>query len=163
MTTLSNETVPTSEQEQSLSESACTERQMGRSLEQAQEEPNAVHYAPHELGRKGEAAAARFLKNQGYEILEQNWTCFAGEADIIARIENTLCFIEVKTRSQLQKGFPEEAVDARKRDRYERIAACYLKDSALCDIRVRFDVISIIVLSEHRAFLRFHTNAFGVE
>lgn len=38
MTTLSNETVPTSEQEQSLSESACTERQMGRSLEQAQEE-----------------------------------------------------------------------------------------------------------------------------
>lgn len=72
MTTLSNETVPTSEQEQSLSESACTERQMGRSLEQAQEEgvscssnseePNAVHYAPHELGRKGEAAAARFLK-----------------------------------------------------------------------------------------------------
>lgn len=173
MTTLSNETVPTSEQEQSLSESACTERQMGRSLEQAQEEgvscssnseePNAVHYAPHELGRKGEAAAARFLKNQGYEILEQNWTCFAGEADIIARIENTLCFIEVKTRSQLQKGFPEEAVDARKRDRYERIAVCYLKDSALCDIRVRFDVISILVLSEHRAFLRFHTNAFGVE
>lgn len=173
MTTLSNETVPTSEQEQSLSESACTERQMGRSLEQAQEEgvscssnseePNAVHYAPHELGRKGEAAAARFLKNQSYEILEQNWTCFAGEADIIARIENTLCFIEVKTRSQLQKGFPEEAVDARKRDRYERIAACYLKDSALCDIRVRFDVISILVLSEHRAFLRFHTNAFGVE
>ena len=89
MTTLSNETVPTSEQEQSLSESACTERQMGRSLEQAQEEgvscssnseePNAVHYAPHELGRKGEAAAARFLKNQGYEILEQNWACFAGE------------------------------------------------------------------------------------
>lgn len=100
---------------------------------------------------------------QGYEILERNWTCFAGEADIIARIGKTLCFVEVKTRSQIQKGFPEEAVGARKRDRYERIAACYLKTYDACDIRVRFDVISILVLTDHRAFLRFHTNAFGVE
>lgn len=167
------EKVSISEQEQGLSESACAKRQIGRCPEQAQEDGLSCssccdcfeppHYSPQELGRKGEEAAARFLLRQGYEILERNWTCFAGEADIIARIGKTLCFVEVKTRSQIQKGFPEEAVGARKRDRYERIAACYLKTYDACDIRVRFDVISILVLTDHRAFLRFHTNAFGVE
>lgn len=114
-----------------------------------------------ELGRKGEQAAARFLKSRGYDILETNWTCFAGEADIIARDGDTLCFVEVKTRSNSEKGFPAEAVDAKKRARYEKIAASYLKTYEACDIKVRFDVISILVLSEQRAFLRFHINAFG--
>ena len=107
------------------------------------------------LGKRGELAAARFLSRKGYEILETNWTCVAGEADIIA--------LEEDTRSNVEKGCPAEAVDAKKRDRYERIAACYLATYENCDIRVRFDVISILVLSENRAFLRFHKNAFGVE
>lgn len=115
-----------------------------------------------ELGARGELAAARFLKRRGYEILERNWTCIAGEADIIARSGNYLCFIEVKTRTGTAKGFPAEAVDSRKRDKYERIAACYLQDCNEDEVRVRFDVISIIVLSENHAFLRFHKNAFGV-
>lgn len=115
------------------------------------------------LGKRGELAAVRCLSRKGYEILETNWTCVAGEADIVALEEDTLCFVEVKTRSNVEKGFPAEAVDAKKRDRYERIAACYLATYENCDIRVRFDVISILVLSENRAFLRFHKNAFGVE
>lgn len=115
------------------------------------------------LGARGELAARRFLQRKGYEILETNWVCVAGEADIIALEDDTLCFIEVKTRSNAEKGFPSEAVNAKKRDRYERIAACYLTTYENCDIRVRFDVISILVLSEHRAFLRFHKNAFGTE
>ena len=118
-------------------------------------------YDPHELGARGEAAAARFLHRRGIEVVETNWTCPAGEADIIARDDATLCFIEVKTRSQAEKGFPSEAVDARKRDRYERIAACYLQTCDDVDVKVRFDVISILVLSEHRAFLRYHVDAFG--
>ncbi len=115
-----------------------------------------------ELGRRGEAAAVQFLKRRGLEILDTNWTCYAGEADIVALDEGVLCFIEVKTRSQVDKGFPAEAVDEKKRDKYERIAACYLQTYDHNDMRVRFDVISILVLSEHRAFLRFHVNAFGV-
>lgn len=81
------------------------------------------------LGKRGELAAVRFLSRKGYEILETNWTCVAGEADIVALEEDTLCFVEVKTRSNVEKGFPAEAVDAKKRDRYERIAACYLATS----------------------------------
>ena len=114
-----------------------------------------------ELGRRGEEAAARFLERRGFEVLERNWTCFAGEVDIIALQEDALCFIEVKTRSSVQKGFPSEAVDGRKRDRYERIAACYLKENVHDDLRVRFDVISILALGGDRAFLRHHINAFG--
>lgn len=116
---------------------------------------------PKELGRRGEAAAVRFLKRRGLDVLETNWSCFAGEADIIALDEGDLCFIEVKTRSQVEKGFPAEAVDARKRERYERIAACYLQTYGDAEARVRFDVISILVLSNHHAFLRYHVNAFG--
>lgn len=118
---------------------------------------------PKELGRRGEKAAVNFLKRHGYEILETNWSCFAGEADIIAREGDVLCFVEVKTRSNTEHGFPSEAVNAKKRDRYERIAACYLKDYDTVDVSVRFDIISILVLSEHRAFLRFHINAFGID
>lgn len=118
-------------------------------------------YSPHELGKRGEEAAACFLERREYEILDRNWKCIAGEADIVALQDDTLCFIEVKTRKDAQKGFPSEAVDTRKRSRYERIAACYLKDHDYADVRVRFDVIAILVLGEDRAFLRHHLNAFG--
>lgn len=114
-----------------------------------------------ELGRRGEEAAAKYLKRRGFEVLHRNWTCFAGEADIVALQEDMLCFIEVKTRTSVEKGFPSEAVNQRKRDRYERIAACYLQEHAYEDLRVRFDVISILVLGPDRAFLRHHINAFG--
>lgn len=117
--------------------------------------------SPHELGKRGEEAAACFLERREYEILDRNWKCIAGEADIVALQDDTLCFIEVKTRKDAQKGFPSEAVDTRKRSRYERIAACYLKDHDYADVRVRFDIIAILVLGEDRAFLRHHLNAFG--
>lgn len=118
-------------------------------------------YSPHELGKRGEEAAACFLERREYEILDRNWKCIAGEADIVALQDDTLCFIEVKTRKDAQKGFPSEAVDTRKRSRYECIAACYLKDHDYADVRVRFDIIAILVLGEDRAFLRHHLNAFG--
>lgn len=125
------------------------------------ETKDVASYSPHELGKKGEEAAACFLERREYEILDRNWKCIAGEADIVALQDDTLCFIEVKTRKDAQKGFPSEAVDTRKRSRYERIAACYLKDHDYADVRVRFDIIAILVLGEDRAFLRHHLNAFG--
>ena len=127
----------------------------------AKEAKDVSSYSPHELGKRGEEAATCFLERREYEILDRNWKCIAGEADIVALQDDTLCFIEVKTRKDAQKGFPSEAVDTRKRSRYERIAACYLKDYDYADVRVRFDIIAILVLGEDRAFLRHHLNAFG--
>lgn len=132
-----------------------------KKTKEPKETKDVASYSPHELGKRGEEAAACFLERREYEILDRNWKCIAGEADIVALQDDTLCFIEVKTRKDAQKGFPSEAVDTRKRSRYERIAACYLKDHDYADVRVRFDIIAILVLGEDRAFLRHHLNAFG--
>ena len=114
-----------------------------------------------ELGRRGEDAAARFLDRRGYDIVERNWTCAAGEADIIARDGEALVFVEVKTRSSSDCGMPAEAVDEAKRDRYERIAALFLQGFDVVDVPVRFDIVSIVAISPDRAMIRHHINAFS--
>ena len=123
------------------------------------------HQARHNkaLGKRGEDAAARYLEHMEYEILDRNWTCPAGEADIVAREGHTLVFVEVKTRTNINKGFPSEAVDARKRARYEKIAAWYLRSYDELDVPVRFDVIALLVIGPDRAFMKHYVNAFGVE
>ena len=69
-------------------------------------------------------------------------------------------FVEVKTRSNCERGLPSEAVDAEKRKRYERIAACFLADYDVVDVPVRFDIIGIVAVAEDRAMIRHHINAF---
>ena len=119
--------------------------------------------ANRKLGKRGEDAAARYLRFMGYEILERNWECPFGEADIIARHGDTLVFVEVKTRKSIRKGFPAEAVTPKKRARYERIAACYLRTYGSLDIPVRFDVIALLVVGPDRAMIKHYVNAFGFE
>lgn len=114
------------------------------------------------LGKKGEDAAVRYLHQHGYDILERNWTCFAGEADIIARDGEALVFIEVKTRSDIRQGFPSEAVDAKKRATYEKIALAYISESEFVDMPIRFDVVAIVAARKGRAVIRHHINAFAV-
>lgn len=113
------------------------------------------------LGARGEEAAVQYLMRCGYEILERNWHCKSGEADIIAMDEDTLVFIEVKTRTSEVAGLPEDAVTPEKRHRYECIAIEYLRQADLGTLPVRFDVIAITVLNPERAFLRHHCNAFA--
>lgn len=114
------------------------------------------------LGMRGEEAACRFLKRRGYIVLERNWVCPAGEADIVAKDEDgVLVFVEVKTRSNLEAGLPAESVTPRKRARYERIAGYFLADYDGEECRVRFDVISLLVLGNGRALVRHYVNAFG--
>lgn len=113
------------------------------------------------LGARGEEAAERFLRRHGYEILERNWMCFAGEADIIAVDEHALVFAEVKTRRGISHGFPGEAVNQAKRERYERIALAYVQQHCVGEVTVRFDVISIVVIAPDRALVRHHLGAFS--
>ena len=115
-----------------------------------------------ELGQRGERAAQAFLMRHGFDIIAANWECPAGEVDIIARDDESLHFVEVKTRRGTGKGFPEEAVDQEKRQRYERIAEYYLRDYPDTEISVHFDIIGILVTGPDRAFLRMHSNAFEV-
>ena len=119
------------------------------------------HMHNKELGRRGEDAAARYLERFGYEILDRNWSCPAGEADIVARDLDTLVFCEVKTRTSIAKGFPSESVDTEKRARYEKIAAWYLRDYEYVNVPVRFDVVALLVIAEDRALIKHYCNAFA--
>ena len=62
------------------------------------------------LGRRGEEAAAEFLTQQGYQILDRNFRTPTGEIDIIAQEKDTLCFVEVRTRTADWPGHPFESI-----------------------------------------------------
>jgi putative endonuclease len=113
------------------------------------------------VGRRGEDMASRYLSDNNFVILERNWKCKCGEADIIAEEEGTLVFIEVKTRSSASSGLPEDAVTRTKRARYERIAISYLAAHRHPSCRVRFDVIAIVLTGEACCLLRHHRDAFA--
>lgn len=123
------------------------------------DDPRAL--SPKQLGRRGEEAACALLRRKGYVILERNWTCPAGEADIIALDDGCIVFVEVKTRAGIERGLPEEAVTAQKRARYERIAGFFLSQYDGPGARVRFDVIGVLALSRRRALARHLVNAFA--
>ena len=113
------------------------------------------------LGRLGEDFACLYLEDNNFSVIDRNWKCSFGEADIIAVEDETLVFVEVKTRSVDFPGLPEEAVTAQKRERYEKIAISYLKRHPRPSGRVRFDVIAIGMTGEQQCLLRHHRDAFG--
>ena len=114
------------------------------------------------LGKLGEDMACVYLQDNNFVIVERNWKCNFGEADIIATEDGTLIFIEVKTRSEAYSGLPEYAVTAERRARYEKIAISYLEQNKRPSGRVRFDVIAIKMMGEQQCLLRHHRDAFGV-
>lgn len=96
------------------------------------------------LGKQKEMLAAQFLKEQGYEILEENFYSHFGEIDLIARDDRYLVFVEVKYRKSAAGGYPSEAVNTGKQKRIYRTAEYYLyKKGIAADTPCRFDVVSI--------------------
>lgn len=96
------------------------------------------------MGRAGEKLAAKHLKKAGYIIEETNYRTPFGEIDIIATDGTTTVFVEVKTRSSDEYGAPAEAVNARKREKYRRLASAYLATHGGFDKDCRFDVVEVI-------------------
>ena len=113
------------------------------------------------LGKLGEDMACIYLSDNGFTILERNWKCYSGEADIVAIEKDILVFIEVKTRSQSFLGLPEYAVTDERRERYERIALSYLREFNRPSGKIRFDVIAISMTGKQQCLLRHHRDAFG--
>lgn len=95
------------------------------------------------FGRHGEDVAVDYLKGKGYLLLHRNYRTPLGEADIIARDNDAVVFVEVKTRTSTAFGQPFEAVNSRKQEKLKKIALYYLKHNNI-QAQVRFDVISII-------------------
>ncbi len=96
-----------------------------------------------QLGAKGEKAACQFLLSRGYRVLETNFSTRRFEIDIIARDEETLCFIEVKTRASDKKGLPREGVTFAKQQKIIMGAQYYLKQKKISNTRLRFDVVEV--------------------
>lgn len=108
-------------------------------------------------------AAEKYLAHKGYEVVE---TDPEGGADVIARGEGALVFVDVAAREGADKGMPGENLPAA-RERMEAAAAKWLAahadDEDIADVRVRFDTIGMMVLSESKALLRHHINCLGAD
>lgn len=111
------------------------------------------------LGKIGETIALRYLQNNHFEIVEQNYYTRWGEADIIALKNNIIHFVEVKTRTSLNYGRPEEAFTKYKYIKAKRAALIYLREKNLQNKKYQIDVLAIVYNSEkNQAQVRFFSN-----
>lgn len=96
----------------------------------------------NDLGKRGEELAVEFLLKNSYEILERNWVFQKAEVDIIARKGNFLAVVEVKTRSSIDFGLPQDFVKPKKIQLLIKAINEYVIGNDL-DVEVRFDIIAI--------------------
>lgn len=111
------------------------------------------------LGEKGEQLAKAFLENEGYNIVALNWRANKFEIDLIAKDNEELVFVEVKTRSTAYFGDPEEAVTLKKQQHLINGADYYVQENEI-DMECRFDVVAII-LNENQKEVKHIKNAFS--
>lgn len=113
-----------------------------------------------QVGNLGEKAAVDYLRTAGYTILEQKYRRKIGEIDIIAKINHSYVFIEVKTRSSTRYGFPAEAVTYQKQQKILYTALCYLNQIKQEEACCRFDVIEIFLTNLNVVKYNHIQNAF---
>ena len=95
------------------------------------------------LGRIGEVAARTYLERRGVRILVANFTCAAGEIDLIGQERDTVVFVEVKTRRSEAFGPPQLAVHQRKQRQIVRAAQWFLAERQVREVACRFDVLAV--------------------
>ncbi|WP_298395533.1 YraN family protein [Flavobacterium sp.] len=96
----------------------------------------------NDLGKLGEETAVAYLQENNYDILEQNWTFQKAEIDIIAQKGSILAIVEVKTRSSIEFGLPQDFVKPKKIQLLVKAVNEYVISNDL-DVEVRFDIISV--------------------
>ena len=120
--------------------------------------PKSIHLR---RGVRGEKLACRFLRRNGYKILYRNFKGRSGgEIDIVCRDNDTLVFVEVKTRTREDFGRPVSAVDRQKQKRISRGGLNWLRMLDNPDILFRFDVVEVIIAEETGPRLELIRNAF---
>ncbi len=96
----------------------------------------------NELGKLGEELSVEFLLKNGYDILQTNYVFQKAEIDIIAKKQNILAVVEVKTRSSIDFGLPQDFVKPKKIQLLVKAINEYVVSNDL-DVEVRFDIIAI--------------------
>ncbi len=113
------------------------------------------------IGNIGEHAVAEFLINKGYEIVEKNYTIRGGEIDIIAKKDDIIAIVEVKTRknNSLTSGF--DSINKTKKLRIFKTARQYfLKNN--CDLQPRFDVAVVVLHNDNVNRIDYIENAYDM-
>jgi len=122
-----------------------------------------VTEARRALGKKGEAVARAFLERRGVRILAANYTCAAGEIDLIGREREAILFIEVKTRTSEAFGPPQLAVHQRKQRQIVRTAQWFLAEQRMPEVACRFDVLAVTLMSDEPPRIQWVRDAFPAE
>jgi putative endonuclease len=96
------------------------------------------------LGDYGERLAERHLTGLGMRLLDRNWRCRDGEADLVLRDGDVLVVCEVKTRTSLDYGSPQEAVTDEKLERLGRIGQAWVTAHHVRPSGVRIDLVAVL-------------------
>jgi putative endonuclease len=113
-------------------------------------------------GRLGERAARKHLRRLGLKFLTANFRSPRGEVDLVFREDDCLVFVEVKTRSAEDWTRPAAAVDARKRRLLSQAALDYLRLLNSPKVKIRFDIVEVLLSDEQVREVRHLPNAFGL-
>ncbi|HLH55443.1 MAG TPA: YraN family protein [Verrucomicrobiae bacterium] len=119
---------------------------------------------PHlEAGKLGEKAARKHLMRHGLKFLTANFRTDRGEIDLVMRDGDCLVFVEVKTRSSEEWSRPAAAVDGVRRKRLTRAGLDYLRLLRNPRIKVRFDIVEVLLETGVVREIRHLPNSFEME
>lgn len=113
------------------------------------------------LREQGIEIACSYLQTKDAEIIEVNTNLCSDGFDIIMKDEKELVFVEVNTKHYNSKGLSEDILTKKKRQYYERLAQDYLFSHDIPSSSIRFDIISVVLNDDQKAFIRHHQDAFS--
>lgn len=111
-------------------------------------------------GRRGEEIAGEFLRRKGYRKIAENYRCRMGEIDLVVMDEDTLVFVEVKSRKGMSRGRAEDKITASKRRRLVLLARFFLLERGWLSRPARFDVVTVEWEGEGRRAVTHYRDAF---
>jgi len=114
-------------------------------------------------GELGEREARRHLRRKGLKFLTANFRSGRGEIDLICRDQDCLVFVEVKTRSSEEWVRPAAAVDKERRQRLTRAALDYLHLLRNPQVKIRFDIVEVLLSDGEVSEVRHLPNTFAME
>ena len=96
------------------------------------------------VGKRGEELARKYFEKRGYTVVDHNFQCRFGEIDLIVRKDKAFRFVEVKFRTSVEYGLPQESVVKRKQNKIRNVALLWLRRRHLpIDGELHFDVLGI--------------------
>lgn len=117
-------------------------------------------HTTQERGQQGESVARRELEQKGLKFLCANFRGRKGEIDLVFRTQDTLIFVEVKSRESASWTRPAAAVDRPKRLRLSRTALEYLRACGNPEVRLRFDIVEVLTQQGVVSDIRHIEDAF---